>query len=68
MEKQTKGRTVRATFSINYELRGEPHHPDEIVEKLNEAMGVYFIPSDNASSNPRWTMEESYREIILSGM
>lgn len=59
---------IRVTFNVNYEMRGEPHHPDELVEKLNEAMDYYYIPSDNASCNPRWSLGETWREIIITGL
>ena len=63
-----ESKTIRVTFNMNYEIHGEPHHEDEIVEKLNEALDEYVIRSDNASANPRWVMMEQWREIVISGL
>ena len=58
---------IRVTVSINYELRGALHHPEELVEKINERFQAPYIPSDDASVNPRWTVMETYRDLVVTG-
>ena len=68
MNNTETSRMIRVTLNLNYELRGEPHHQDEVLEKINEHFHSPYIPSDHASTNPRWTMVEGWREIILTGL
>ena len=59
---------IRVTIGINYEMRGNPHHPDELIESVNAYLQAPMIPSDPMSSNPRWTLVEQYRDIVVSGV